>query len=58
MLEKVCPLLAQVFNFSKLKYLRPHTHTHTHIYAYCSGVMVIVVGNKQGVTSSNPNRGY
>ena len=44
-----------------------HTHTHTHIYIYiylyiykggAHGVMVIVLGNGHGDTSSNPGRDW
>ena len=33
-----------------------HTQTHTQIYGSARGVMVIVVGNEHGDTSSNPGR--
>ena len=32
--------------------------THTYIYIYIYDVMVIVVGNEHGDTSSNPGRGW
>ena len=48
------------------KYTHAHTHTHTHthtyiyiyIYGSARGVMVIVVGNGHGDTSSNPGRDW
>ena len=36
-----------------------HTHIHTYIcmYACVCGVMIFVIGNEYGDTSSNPGRG-
>ena len=36
--------------------MHTHTHTYVNIHGGVRGVMVIVVGNGHGDTSSNPGR--